>query len=55
MQAYKTASAAAIKEYYSSGDVAEVARCLQELNEAGFHSLVVKLVCHFTVYDDFEG
>ena len=45
LQAFKKASLAAIKEYYCSGDAAEVARCLQELNEPGFHSLVVKQVC----------
>ena len=44
LQAFKKASLAAIKEYYCSGDAAEVARCLQELNEPGFHSLVVKQV-----------
>ncbi len=34
----------ALKEYFVSGDSTEVARCLQELNQAGFHSLIVNQV-----------
>ena len=34
----------ALKEYFTSGDSSEVARCLQELNQPGLHSLIVTQV-----------
>jgi hypothetical protein len=34
----------ALKEYFISYDSKEVARCLQEFNQAGFHSLIVNQV-----------
>ena len=35
----------ALKEYFTSGDSSEVARCLQELNQPGLHTLIVTQVC----------
>ena len=42
LKAFKEAVSAALKEYLASGDAAEVAQCLTELRQPGFHSLVVK-------------
>lgn len=42
--AFKAAVATALKEYQVSGDAAEVAQCLADLQQPGLHSLVVKQV-----------
>lgn len=44
LKAFKAAVLAALKEYQASSDAEEVARCLADLNEPGFHSIVVKQV-----------
>lgn len=44
VQAFKAAAATTVKEYFSSGDVSEAGRCLQELQEPGLHSLFIKQV-----------
>ncbi|KAL4436793.1 hypothetical protein ABPG75_003932 [Micractinium tetrahymenae] len=42
VQAFKAAALDIVREYFDSGDVAEVARALTDLDEPGFHNIFVK-------------
>ena len=42
VQAFKTSALDIVKEYFDAGDVEEVARRLQDLDEPGFHNIAVK-------------
>lgn len=52
LKAFKESVLAALKEYQVSGDAEEVALCLADLKQPGFHSIVVKQVTLATAIAD---
>lgn len=41
---FKAAVNATLKEYQTAGDIGEVAKCLSDMHQQGFHSLIVTQV-----------